>query len=284
MNVLIVPNLRKKDAAFHTREILRRFLALGCTCLMGNQMADLFADTGAVFGEEEEHLAHVDLLVAIGGDGTIIHCAKDAVKAGVPVLGINVGRLGFLAQLEMTQLELIDEVVSGRCRIQERMMLEATKVDSDGHREKYLALNDIVLSTGALARMVDLNVMCEKDHVGRYRADGLIFATPTGSTAYSMSAGGPIIDPVIDTIIMTPICPHALSSRPILFSPEKMLRVNQLIINEENKLYMTIDGEQALKILPEDYVEIRCSSQRIKLVTFETRSFFGILGEKFGHG
>lgn len=280
MNVLIMPNLRKQGAVQHTLDILRRFLELGCVCLMGDQFAHVFANSGACFGDYDDQLTRADLLVAIGGDGTIIHSAKDAVLHNLPILGINLGRLGFLAQLEITQLSLIDEVVAGRYRIEERMMLKAVRVAEDGRRERYYAFNDIVLSKGALSRMVDLEVSCGEDRVGHYRADGLIFSTPTGSTAYSMSAGGPIIDPAIDTIVMTPICPHTLGSRPLLFAPEKRLYVRQMIVNYADKLYMTVDGEQAVMVAPEDRVEIRRSGRRVRLIMLEGRSFFEILGEK----
>lgn len=283
MNVLIAPNLRKNNAVQHTADVIHRFLELGCQCLMGDQFSYVFAQSGAQFGHYYDHISKADMLVAIGGDGTIIHSAKDAVIADKPILGINLGRLGFLAQLEITELSLLDDIVNGSYHVQERMMLKAVRVTGDGRREQYYAFNDIVLSKGALSRMVDLEVSCQGSHVGHFRADGLIFATPTGSTAYSMSAGGPIIDPTVDSITMTPICPHTLGSRPIIFAAQKMLQIRQLTINYTDKLYMTIDGEQAVMINPEDTIEICRSKRRVKLVTVDDRNFYEILGEKLNY-
>lgn len=280
MKILIVPNLRKDGAARHTRDVIRRFVALGCEVTLGEQFSYVFENSGARFGNYTAELARADMIVAIGGDGTIIHSAKDAVTADKPILGVNLGRLGFLAQLELQDLGLLGQIVAGNYRTEERMMVKATRVLPDSRRERYYALNDIVLSKGALSRMVDLDVRCQNEMVGAFRADGLIFATPTGSTAYSMSAGGPIVDPAIDSIVMTPICPHALGSRPLIFAPEKVLSVNQRIVNYTDKLYMTIDGEQAVMINPEDKIEIKRSTRRVKLVALDRRNFYEILSDK----
>lgn len=281
MKVLITPNLHKTDAVLHTQRVLQRFIELSCTCLMAQQHASVFPQSGACFGDYQQLLKESDLLVAIGGDGTIIHCAKDAVTAGIPILGINLGRLGFLAQLEPSNLDSLQRVVQGEVGIEERMMLKAVRVRADGRRENYYALNDFVFSKGgALSRMVDMEVTCAARPVGAFRADGLIFSTPTGSTAYSLSAGGPIVDPVIDSILLTPISPHALGSRPIIFSPQEKLAVRQKVVNYRDNLYMTADGEQAVLISPEDYVEIGRSSRRVRLMTLDQRNFYEILSDK----
>ncbi|MCI8442299.1 MAG: NAD(+)/NADH kinase [Provencibacterium sp.] len=280
MKVLITPNLRKKDALQHTREVLSRLNELGCCCLMGRQYAHLFSGSGADFGDYQEYLRKAGLLVAIGGDGTIIHCAKDAMLADIPILGINLGRLGFLAQLELGSLENLERVVKGEAGIEERMLLKAVHLTGDGRREEYYALNDFVFSKGALSRMVDLEVACGERHVGDFRADGLIFATPTGSTAYSLSAGGPVVDPVIDSILLTPISPHALGSRPIIFSPQEKLLVRQKLVNDIDNLYMTVDGEQAVLIRPEDHVVLERAGRRVKLMTLDQRHFYEIFSDK----
>lgn len=283
MNVLIVPNLRKNNAVQHTADVIHRLLELECDCMLGDQFSYVFADSGARFGNFTGLLGEADMIVAIGGDGTIIHAAKDAVSADKPILGINLGRLGFLAQLEVTELQLLEQVVRGEYCIEERMMLKALRITGDGRRERYYAFNDVVLSKGALSRMIDLQVDCEQGSVGHFRADGLIFSTPTGSTAYSMSAGGAILDPVVDGIAMTPICAHTIGSRPLIFSPERCITISQRVMNYTDKLYMTIDGEQAVMINPEDSIEIGRSKKRVKLVTFTHRSFFEILSQKLNY-
>lgn len=280
MKVLITPNMRKDDAMRRTEDVISRFRQLGCECLLGSQFSYIFSGCGARFGEYRDLLSEANLLVAIGGDGTIIHCAKDALDVGVPILGINLGRVGFLAQLELSQLDLLEDIVQGHYRIQERMLLEAIHITQEKKKHTYRALNDFVFSKGALSRMVDLMVDAEAQTVGHFRSDGLIFATPTGSTAYSMSAGGPIIDPEIDCIVMTPICPHTLSSRPIIFSPEQSLCIRQMIVNYADQLYMTVDGEQAVIIRPEESVEIHRCKKRVKLVAVDRRSFYEVLNDK----
>ena len=284
MKLFIAPNLQKKNARECTREVIRRLSQLGCSCVMERHYSYVFEGTDAQFADKDACLRQSDLMVAIGGDGTIIHSAKDAVTADLPIVGINLGRLGYLAQLEATELDRLSEVTQGSFTLQERMLLKASHIQSTGREDSFWALNDFVFSKGAVSRMVDLEVSCYGERLGIYRADGLIFATPTGSTAYSMSAGGPIVDPVIDSIIMTPICPHMLSTRPILFAPEKELSVRQVVVNYADRLYMTVDGEQAVLVSPKDRIEIRRSSRRVKLVTLDRRNFYDILNAKFSFG
>ena len=159
-----------------------------------------------------------ELIIPLGGDGTILEVARRAVPAGKPMLGFNLGRVGYMATLEIEELDLLSGLFDGSYTIDERMMLNAYVQRSDGSEEWMLpVLNEIVLTRGTLSRMIDIELFCADEIAGKYRVEGLIFATPTGSTAYNMSAGGPVVDPSLDAVTVTPVCPHSPNSRPMVF-------------------------------------------------------------------
>ncbi len=278
MNVLLVPNLDKDHAADCVRQTVETLLSLGCGVLLDTRHRTRFGETGADFGPFDEQLARADLLIAIGGDGTILHGAKHTLDAGKPLLGINAGRLGFMASLERSQLGYLERLVRGEYTVEHRMLLEVTHRAANG-AQRYQALNDAVLSKGGISRMVDLDVLCKGRLVGSYRSDGVIFSTPTGSTAYALSAGGPIVDPSVETILMTPICPHSLTSKAMLFAADAELIVQPNEANRED-VYLTVDGEDAVKLGKEDTVEIRRSDKTVRLIRLTDRSFYEIVSDK----
>ena len=194
MNIAVIPNLTKKDAFPLTDRAVKTLLALGAKPLLPEELQPLFPLPGAAFASERELYRNSDTVLCIGGDGTIIRCAKEAARYGKPVLGINVGRLGFVAGLEADELERLSDLIHGEYTTEERMMLEVS-LEENGLVKRYYALNDAVVARGTLSRILDLRVLLNESNVCDYRADGLIVATPTGSTAYSLSAGGPVIDP-----------------------------------------------------------------------------------------
>ena len=179
-----------------------------------------------------------DLIVAVGGDGTIMHVAKHAAQFELPVLGINGGHLGFLAGMEIGDPEVLRLLFDGTYTVEERMLLEVTP---QAHNTSYLAMNEAVVSRGALSRLVDLTVTGDSGEAIRYRADGIMIATPTGSTAYSLSAGGPVIDPQVSCLLLTPICPHSLYARSLVFSAQTTLCVQAA--NGQKNTFLTVDGE-----------------------------------------
>lgn len=198
--------------------------------------------------------------------------------SGVPVLGVNIGHLGFMAGLEVDELEELKRLLNDDFITDDRMMLEITFENRPG--VKYYALNDVVISKGALSRIIDISISCNGRPVSGYRADGVIVSTPTGSTAYSLSAGGPIIDPVLECIEVTPICPHSLLSRTVLFTPQTVigLQVKKLV---DKDAYLTIDGHDSVKLEEYEKVNISKAKQKAKLIRLKDISFYEVLNNKF---
>lgn len=221
----------------------------------------------------------VDLIIVLGGDGTIMDSACKASVRATPVLGINLGRLGYLAELEMSELELLDEVMKGNYTIDKRTMLKAEIISRNGQTQCAHALNEAVISNGSIARIIDLQLSEGGRVVNTYRADGLIVCTPTGSTAYSMSAGGPIADPRLECFCVTPICPHMMNARPILFPDDVILDVKN-ICKREKALYLTLDGRNNYEIFKGDIVRITKSEMFASIIHVKDRSFYEIMRGK----
>ncbi len=226
----------------------------------------------------------MDVIIVLGGDGSILTAARYCLSSGIPILGINLGRLGYMAEMEADETEMLDKLFEGKYNIEERAMLDVS-VFRKGKQliNRASALNDAVISNGSIARMVDLELMEGENKVTSYRADGLIFATPTGSTAYSMSAGGPVIDPKMKCICVTPICSHSLAARPIVFSDGAELSVKN-ICEREKSLYLTLDGKVNFEIYKGDVVKIRRSNSYTKLIKLKERGFYEALHSKMNNG
>lgn len=230
---------------------------------------------GPLSEEEAAILAVADVLVVLGGDGSIIHGAKKAAACGVPVLGINGGTVGFIAGLEMHQLDRLPRLLEGRYTVESRMMLDVM-LTRPGETLHFTALNEAVVSHGSLSRLVPLEIFSGDRPVITYRADGVIVATPTGSTAYSLSAGGPIVDPSLGCLLLTPICPHAMHTRPYLFAD-----TTQLTIRAGDEAYLTVDSEQAIALTAEDRVTVCRHAADARLISLkEEDAFYDILTQK----
>jgi NAD+ kinase len=221
-------------------------------------------------------VAKSDIIITLGGDGTILRVAKQAAFLNLPVLGINVGRLGFMAAIDVDELECLRLLFTGHYSIEERMMLD---VKTEQNPDTFFALNDAVVSKSAISRIIDIKLQSNGRLINNYRADGIIISTPTGSTAYALSAGGPIIDPVLDSISVTPICPHSLVSRTILFSPQSVIEVSTHIF-DDRKSYLTIDGQEAIKMHDNEKVEIKKSDTKAKLIRLKDLTFYQALNNK----
>lgn len=279
MNVLIIPNLGKKHTHSCALEVLRRMLGYGCTCYMEPEYLPHFPRETIQQFDRQSAGQLIDVVISIGGDGTMIHSARYAVALDKPVVGINSGRLGFLTEIEDTELDLLEAVVEGKYTIQKRMLIQATVQNQQG-TQQFQALNDIVLSKAELAKVVDIEVELSSGFTSFYRADGLIFSTPTGSTAYSLSAGGPIIYSSMDTIMITPICPHSLFSRAILYSPDEVFRVRGKLVNNSDILYMTVDGENGMRIDPMDKITIQKAEKPARFINFGSKNYYEKLNKK----
>ncbi len=246
-------------------------------CIEGNM--------GKEIGKEElncpaeKFLKKVDLIISLGGDGTLLRAARLAAAEDIPVFGVNLGGLGFLTQIGIDDLEKsLEKLYQGRYFLDERMMLNCTVKRKEEEVKKFTALNDIVIGKGAFARIICLATYVNNDYVITYSADGLVVSTSTGSTAYSLSAGGPILNPNINSIILTPICPHTLSARPLIIGENDQIKIK--LESSEEKVMVTIDGQEGFVLKPKDEVIIKKSDHKARLITFKEKSFYAILREK----
>ena len=222
----------------------------------------------------DEIYQSTDLIVGIGGDGVMLEAARRATPAGIPILGINMGRIGYMTELEMTELALLDNIFKGEYYLDERAMLRVEIRSSKGNNKfSAYALNEAVVANGTTARIIDLELLDNGRLVSEYRADGLVVATPTGSTAYSLSAGGPIIDPKLSCFCVTPICPHSLIARPLIFPDSATLEVKNTCVREK-VLHLTIDGRATFDLYLGDTVVITKSALKAKLLRIKNDDFY----------
>lgn len=235
----------------------------------------------AELAELHTALPMADLLICFGGDGTILHAARDATLHGVPVLGVNMGSVGFMAELERGELSLLAPLAQGQFTTEERMMLDVRVLRSGRVISQDLALNDAVISKGSVARVAEMEVLADQVQVSAVTGDGVIVATPTGSTAYSMSAGGPIVEPTSKCIIVTPVCAHQLAARAMVLDAERVVTV-QLPRGSRKYLYLSVDGGKAVRLNGGDRVEIRRSKRYTRLVRLADRSFYQVINQKLG--
>jgi NAD+ kinase len=222
------------------------------------------------------------LVVAFGGDGTLLSTANEVGRSGVPILGVNLGGLGFLAEIKTDELEeTVQDLIAERYGIIERMVL-AVRVHVSEQIRNYTALNDVVVDKGTAARLIYIDVLVDGNYLNTYRSDGLIIATPTGSTAYSLSAGGPLLMPAMKAMIATPICPHSLTVRPIVLSENSVLSVSTR--GQERPVQVNIDGQNRFTIKAGDWLEISKADYTIKWISSNKRDFFSILRTKLNWG
>ncbi|HEV8663327.1 MAG TPA: NAD(+)/NADH kinase [Candidatus Methylomirabilis sp.] len=225
----------------------------------------------------------VDFLIVLGGDGTLLSVARLVAGRDVPILGVNLGGLGFLTEITLDELfPLLGEILGGELRVSRRMMLQV-HVHREGARvAEYTVLNDAVINKGAMARIVDLETYMDGEYVTTYRADGLILATPTGSTAYCLSAGGPIVHPAVEALILIPICPHTLTNRPAVLPAGSKIEVVQGSEGEE--VFLTLDGQAGFPLRYRDVVEVRRAQEQIALVASPKKSYYQVLRTKLKWG
>lgn len=279
MKTAVVLNLSKQKAITCAREIAILMLANNAEVLMLSEYRELFKGIQITYIDNiEELFESADIAITVGGDGTIIHAAKYSARQNTPLIGVNVGRLGFAAEVEPDETESLLRILKGDYQTESRILLDV-EVIKNGKSRHYLAVNDAIIARGQLSKIVDLKLSLDGEEIANYRADGLLFATPTGSTAYSLSAGGPIIAPQMDCLMMTPVCPHSLFSRSVLFSGESELSIT-VKIPSECCCVLTIDGEKNVDILAEDKVIIRKSELKLKLISLYKRNFYKRLNEK----
>jgi NAD+ kinase len=236
--------------------------------------------------DKQALVSQVDMIVVLGGDGTLLSMADciGAAGSGIPMLGVNFGSLGFLTEVTLPEMyPSLEFALSGRARIEERMMLRSTTMRAGGRFADHIALNDVVVTKAARSRMIDLSVVVGDEFVTRVKADGLIVATPTGSTAYNLAAGGPIVQPTVDALLLTPIAPHTLTNRPIVIPSGSTVRV-QPHMEERDEIFVTFDGQAGFQLQATDEIRICRAERALRLIRPTTRSYFEVLRTKLKWG
>ena len=232
------------------------------------------------FSRLDRELNGASALVCFGGDGTILHMAKTATRAGIPILGVNIGTMGFMAELESTELSMLAKLADDDYRLDKRLMLDVTV-----HRDRDIifhdiCLNDVAVTKGSTARIVHLDVKCDGVDVMECSGDGILVATPTGSTAYNLSAGGPIMEPEANGMLITPVCAHDMRSRCVVVSQRRVVTVS-VVKNAHRNAYLSVDGGKAQRLNLGDVATIRKSNLETKLIRLKDRSFFDVINTKF---
>lgn len=281
--IVLIPNTEKNIDPRWMSGLARHLCELGCELRSTENSRPMLADAVEciTFTDDKDALyAHADLLLVFGGDGSIIRAARSSAGREIPIAGINCGRLGYLADLEQNDTELLDAIIAGEGIIERRIMLDAQVVREDTViGVDTPALNDIVLTNGPLPKLLSFGLYCNGEMVENCYADGMILAAPTGSTAYSMSAGGPILDPCLNCICATPICPQTMNNRPVIFSGDSTLEFRN-IVTRGNTAFLSIDGQESIMLHPEDTVRVFRSPYHTNLIRIKKGGFLNALRKK----
>ena len=275
-----------KPDAVGAREALLRLLewleVRGLPATLEKETAALVPAAAVAVTGKPDLPPQSDLIVVLGGDGTLLSMARAVGDLGVPLLGVNLGGLGFLTATTLDKMiPALEAFVAGRMAIDERMMLTARLVRNGQRLGEYAALNDLVITKSAMSRIINLSVSVEGQYATAYRADGLIISTPTGSTAYSLSAGGPILFPTMDAVVLTPICSHTLTNRPIVLPAAHRIEVT---LRTDQEVMLTVDGQVGVALREDDTVEVRKAAARVRLARFPQTDFFSVLRTKLKWG
>jgi len=279
----IIAKPQKEKAPAVIAELILWLAEKGFETLLDEDTAALLEDFKGKSLKKNKLPESVDLLIVLGGDGTLLSVARLIGKKDTPILGVNLGGLGFLTEVKLDDLySVLETVLKGDYRLDKRLML-STHIHRQGERiAQYNVLNDVVITKGALARMITIATYVDSKHVTTYRADGLIISTPTGSTAYSLAAGGPIIYPELDVIVLSPICPHSLTNRPIVIPDTSKVEV--ILESENEDVLLTLDGQVGFALRARDVVEIRKAEKGITLIQPNNRNYYEILRTKLKWG
>lgn len=278
MKIAVMPNFGKLHALRTALECCDILNSLGIGVLAENRFKNEFEDKSFVtLGTAEEIAAECDIIIAIGGDGTILTASVQASANNKPLLGINTGRLGFMASMERDELESLVKLKTGDYCTEDRMMLDASLVRDGKTVSSHTALNDVVIAR-PYSKITDYEIFTDGIAVSSMRSDGMVFATPTGSTAYALSAGGPILEPETECIQLTPICPHSLFSRTMVFKSERVLEVRHY--SDDDSVYFSVDGKFSCALTRDERLIIKKSEKKLRLIDIKGHSFFGAVNSK----
>lgn len=250
---------------------------------MGNLLGPSCVGPYLISVEGKELPSHVEMMIVLGGDGTLLSVARQVWNRDIPILGVNLGGLGFLTEISLEELHgILERVIQGDFKTDERDVLNAGVIRKGERIADFTVLNDAVINKGALARIIDLEISINGEYLTTFQSDGLIISTPTGSTAYNLSAGGPIVYPSLHTLVITPICPHTLTNRPIVIPDD--VEVRALLKSKQQEVILTLDGQQGFPLEFEDVVQLRKAEGRILLIKSPHRNYFELLREKLKWG
>lgn len=272
----IISNLNREVVIPTTEALLELLEKYQIRAFMDRSAKKWIKNEKVSFSDDAKEMANVDLVFVVGGDGTILRAAKRAVVYDKPILGINAGRLGFLSDIETEDLPVIEKLIKTGCPIENRMALKVSVGD-----QSFYAVNDVYVTKTEPGKISELFVECDNREVCRYRADGIVLATPEGSTAYSMSAGGPVLDTKLNAIIMTPVCPHSLISCSIVFSPDKTITIGSSFNGDDDRIHVVVDGDIISNLQKGEKVTVCPSDRAIRFVNISGRGFYEVLNQKF---
>lgn len=279
MIVEIHSNMTRNNAYEVTMGVYNELKKLGATIIMPQELKEYFSFSDVSFMPEKVAVAMCDIMIAIGGDGTIIHASHFAAEYDKPILGINAGRLGFLAGLEKEELSLLQNLFCGKYTTDTRMMLKVSYYENGELMGEDYCLNDCTVGRGTALRLCEIEAKCDGRKINDYLADGLIIATPTGSTAYSLSAGGPVVDTAIESLILTPVCTHSLFSRSMIFKPDSKISIT--VKNPDVCLpVFSCDGQIGKDMTLNSRIEIEKAQRHVKLIRIKSDSFADIFSQK----
>jgi NAD+ kinase len=264
-------------------DLEQRLRDRGVDTVWSTEAAQIFNAGSRSVADRTELPARVDVMIVLGGDGSLLAMAKTIAESGhdIPILAVNFGSLGFLTEITRPEIyDALDAVINGRARHDQRMMLCAAATRAGQPLLTHMALNDIVFTRTAISRMIELAVSVGDQFVSSVRADGLIVATPTGSTAYNLAAGGPIVHPSMDALVLTPIAPHTLTNRPIVISADREVRVKSAGTNAGDEVYVTVDGQTGFGLHEGDEIAITKAERPLRLIRSTSRSYFEVLRQK----
>ena len=284
MKIGIVQRKDNKLSPEKVFALFNKIVSLGAQIVLSSSLRDFYAeyDAGLYFTDKGLDDASPDVIFVLGGDGSFISAARN--HSDIPIIGINFGNLAYMAELESSETEYIEKIINGEYAIEERIMLDAiVRRGDETIRMTKPAFNDVVLSNGPLPHVITFDMLLDGHNAQSYKSDGMIIATPSGSTAYSMSAGGPVLDPSLECIVATPICPHAIGQRPVVLSSSVEICFDNIKWRKDN-VYLSADGDEVIELCPGDRVTIKKSEKKAKIAHVKNSQFLKVLGDKMGSG
>jgi NAD+ kinase len=279
----IISRPRREDVARVVPPLVNWLQAHGAKVVCDSETSDCIEPVAAQIRKREDLPGCTDLLIVLGGDGTLLSAARLAAERGVPILAVNLGGLGFLTTVSQDEIySILEELFSGKHRVSERVMLEAEIIREGNVIRRQIALNDAVLNKAALARIMDLELRVDGEYVTTYKSDGLILSTPTGSTAYSLAAGGPIVYPTVEAFVVSPICPHTLTNRPIVIPDSATIEID--FKAGDDAVFLTLDGQIGIELVRGDHIRVHKAEKKLMLVRPSKNTYYQSLRSKLKWG